>query len=315
MTRVLVFGQPFWGRRVTSALDAPAEDVCATFVPQAAYARLLIRPSADPVLLMRVGYRVGATTTRGRLFDTYWSLLRRTHPRAVACHYWLGSDVFDTSEEARAGTLRWAALRDARADLHLADAPWLVDELEAVGIRAINAHVPVPHRAPSSPPPLPAEFSVLTYLAASRFEFYGGVALLEAADRLPAVRFDVVGAAESPCQQSPPNVRWHGWVADMGRYYANTTVVVRIPLHDGLGETVIEGLIHARHVVYTHELPFVRTVSPPTAEALVLELAALRDDHVAGRLVANLGGRAYAMEAFDEARLTSDLVALVRDRA
>ena len=55
--------------------------------------------------------------------------------------------------------------------------------------------------------------------------------------------------------------------------------------------------------------------SPPTAEALVLELAALRDDHVAGRLVANLGGRAYAMEAFDEARLTSDLVALVRDRA
>ena len=204
MTRVLVFGQPFWGRRVTSALDAPAEDVCATFVPQAAYARLLIRPSADPVLLMRVGYRVGATTTRGRLFDTYWSLLRRTHPRAVACHYWLGSDVFDTSEEARAGTLRWAALRDARADLHLADAPWLVDELEAVGIRAINAHVPVPHRAPSSPPPLPAEFSVLTYLAASRFEFYGGVALLEAADRLPAVRFDVVGAANRRASSRHP---------------------------------------------------------------------------------------------------------------
>ena len=46
----------------------------------------------------------------------------------------------------------------------------------------------------------------------------------------------------------------------MPRYYADTTVVVRIPRHDGLGETVVEGLLNARHVLYTHELPFVRTV-------------------------------------------------------
>jgi hypothetical protein len=315
MTRVLVLGQPYWGQRVALALDAPAEGMRVSFVPQAAYPRLLARPSSDPILLMRVGYRIGATSTRGRLFDAYWSLLRRSLRNAVPSHYWLGSDVLDTSEEARAGTLRWAALRGARDDLHLADAPWLVAELEAVGIHAVNAHVPVPHRAPSSPSPLPAEFSVLTYLAASRFEFYGGVALLEAARRLPDVRFDVVGATEAPGLQSPPNVRWHGWVADMPRYYANTTVVVRIPRHDGLGETVVEGLIHARHVVYTHELPFVRTVCPPTPDALVAELAALREDHVAGRLVANLAGRAYAMEAFDEARLTRELIALVRERA
>ena len=297
------------------ALDAPAEDMRASFVPQVAYPRLLARPSADPVLLMRVGFRVGATTTRGRLFDIYWSLLRRTRPRAVACHYWLGSDVLGTSEEARAGTLRWAALRGARDDLHLADAPWLVAELEAVGIHALNAHVPVPHGTPSSPPPLPAEFSVLTYLAASRFEFYGGETVLEAARRLPHVRFDVVGATGAPGGQSPPNVRWHGWVSDMPRYYAGSTVVVRIPRHDGLGETVVEGLLNARHVIYTYELPCVRTVRPVTPEALVAELATLRDDHVAGRLMANLDGRAYALDAFDEARLARELVALVRERA
>jgi hypothetical protein len=315
MTSILVLGQPYWGRQIARALDAPAVGMRAAFVPQRSYPQLLSRPRSDPVLLMRVGYRIGATTTRGRLFDAYWSLLRRSVRNAVPCHYWLGSDVLDTIDEARAGTLRRTALLSTRNDLHLADAPWLVSELESVGIHAVTAHVPVPHRAPSSPPPLPAEFSVLTYLAANRFEFYGGEAILEAARRLPDVHFDVVGATGAPNRQSPPNVRWHGWVTDMPRYYAATTVVLRIPSHDGLGETVVEGLLNARHVLYTHEVPFVRTVWPATPETLVAALAALRDDHVAERLEPNLAGRAYALEAFDEARLAGQLAALVRERA
>lgn len=315
MTNILVMGQPYWGQRIARALDTPAGDMRAAFIPQGSYPRLLARPRSDRVLVIRVGYRIGATTTRGRLFDAYWSLLRGSLRNAVPCHYWLGSDVLETIEEARAGTLRWAALRGTRDDLHLADAPWLVSELESVGIHAVNAHVPVPHRAPSSPPALPAEFSVLTYLATNRFEFYGGDAILEAARRLPDVRFDVVGTTGAPYRQSPPNVRWHGWVTDMPRYYADTTVVVRIPRHDGLGETVVEGLLNARHVLYTHEVPFVRTVWPATPEALVAALAALRDDHLAERLEANLAGRAYALEAFDEARLAGQLAALVRERA
>jgi glycosyltransferase involved in cell wall biosynthesis len=314
MTRVLVLGQPYWGQRVAQALNVPAEGVHAVFVSEGSYLGLVARPTSERVHLMRVGYRIGASSPRGRLFDAYWALLRRSLRNAVPCHYWLGSDVLDTIDEARAGTLRWAALRGSRDDLHLADAPWLVSELESVGIHAADAHIPVPHRAPSLPPEMPAVFSVLTYLAPSRFKFYGGEAILEAARRLPDVRFDVVGATGAPDRQSPPNVRWHGWVSDMPRYYAGATVVVRIPRHDGLGETVVEGLLNARHVVYTHELPFVRTVWPPTPDALVAELAALRADHLAGLLRANLAGREYALQAFDEARLTRELVALVRER-
>ena len=58
-----------------------------------------------------------------------------------------------------------------------------------------------------------------------------------------------------------------------------------------------------------------RTVWPATHETLVAALAALRDDHVAERLEPNLAGRAYALEAFDEARLACQLAALVRERA
>ena len=138
---------------------------------------------------MRVGYRIGATTWRGRLFDAYWSLLRRAMPDAVASHYWLGTDVLDTLREARAGTLGWSRLSGSRDDLHLAAAPWLVDELAEVGLRATTAGIHPVTPAPGEPPPMPSEFGVLSYVPGARFEFYGGPLIMDAARRLPDVRF------------------------------------------------------------------------------------------------------------------------------
>ncbi len=315
MTSVLVFGQPYWASRVVQALNSPAGDMRATFIPRAGYVRLVaMPPRSEGVVIMRTGYRVGASTARGRLFDRYWSLLRRALPAAVPCHYWLGTDVLNTLEEARAGTLRQAIFASARDDLHLADAPWLVSELESVGLHATTAHVPQPYRAPSVTLPLPREFSVLTYLPTDRFDFYGGATILEVARRLPGVQFDVVGSRGDTAPSAPDNVRWHGWVDDMAARYASATAVVRIPRHDGFGATVIEGLLNARHVIYTHEVPFVRTVSPPSPENLAAALAELEDAHSTGRLTPNLAGRSYALEEFNEARLVAHLMAVVRTR-
>lgn len=315
MTSVLILGQPYWGARIAQALNAHAGDMRARFVPQGGYARLLARPPRpDGLVLMRVGYRVGASTARGRLFDVYWSLLRRSLPAAVPCHYWLGTDVLNTIEEAGAGTLRRAVFSAARDDLHIADAPWLVTELQSIGVSAVAAQVPQSYLAPPVAPPLPSEFSVLTYLAASRFDFYGGATILEAARRLPGVRFDVVGSQGDIAPSAPDNVRWQGWVGDMAARYASATVVVRIPRHDGFGATVIEGLLNARHVIYTHEVPFVRTVSPPSTENLAEALAELLDAHASGRLGPNLAGRAYALEEFNEAALVGRLIAALHTR-
>ncbi len=316
MTSVLILGQPYWGTRIARALNAHAGDVRARYVPQGGYARLLAtRPRPDGLVLMRVGYRVGASTARGRLFDAYWSVLRRSLSTAVPCHYWLGTDVLNTIEEAHAGTLRQAIFRAARDDLHIADAPWLAAELETVGLQANTAHVPQPYHPPPMAAPLPPQFHVLTYLPADRFDFYGGGTILEAARRLPDIEFEVVGSRGETAPSAPNNVSWQGWVGDMAAPYARSTVVVRIPRHDGFGATVVEGLLNARHVIYTHEVPFVRTVSPPSAENLAEALAELRDAHATGRLSPNLAGREYAVEEFGEARLVGRLVDVLRIRA
>lgn len=287
----------------------------AAFVDQRAYLRLLARPPrAEHVVLVRAGYRIGATTPRGRLFDAYWSALRRAVPSAVACHYWLGTDVMDTIAEARAGTLRLTIFAPALNDVHFADAPWLVTELAEMGIRAQEMHVPQPYHCPDTPPPLPATFRVLTYLPGDRFEFYGGDVIMEAARQLPDVSFDVVGRLGSSEPDAMRNVARHGWVSGMSAMYARSTVVVRIPIHDGLGATVVEGLMHARHVIYNHELPYVSRLSPVTVPALVAELARLRDAHRRGWLGLNLNGRAFARAAYDEAHLAERLAAHIRVR-
>ena len=316
MIRILVLGQPFWASRIAEALDAHAPDMRATFVPQGRYARLLAAPPrAERMVIIRAGYRVGATTWRGRIFDAYWAMLRRSLPAAARCHYWLGTDVMDTLEESRKGTLRRSAVESAGDDLHLADAPWLADELEGVGIQAHTAHVPQRYRAPAEVSPLPPELTVLTYLPMDRFAFYGGDAIMAAARALPDVQFDVVGRTLASPPSAPANVSWRGWVTNMAERYAAASVVVRVPRHDGFGATVIEGLLSARHVVYTHPVPFVRRVWPPTPENLYEALAGYREAHRAEGLGLNAAGRAYAIGEFDEMRLAGRLAALVRERA
>jgi hypothetical protein len=235
-------------------------------------------------------------------------------PDAAAAHYWLGTDVLDTVREARAGTLAWSRLSSSRDDLHLAAAPWLVDELAEVGLRALPVTVHPVTRASGEPPAMPTEFSVLSYLPGARFAFYGGPQVMDAARRLPDVRFDIVGRGE-PDSSAPPNVRWHGWVDDMAKRYAEASVIVRIPEHDAFGGTVVEGLLNARHVLCSYDIPFTNRVSPLTADALVAAIGGLRAEHDAGRLTANLAGRAYALAEFDEGRLVGRLAAILRARA
>jgi hypothetical protein len=97
----------------------------------------------------------------------------------------------------------------------------------------------------------------------------------------------------------------------MTERYRETTVVVRIPRHDGVGATAVEGLFHGRHVLYNYELAHTRIVQPPTADVLVTALGELLSSHATGGLRPNVEGRNYAVAEFDEATLGRRLAALI----
>lgn len=314
---VLILGQAYWSSYLADRLNRHAHDLRVSYVPPTRYAMLIARrPAPGPRVIVRAGYRIGGTTWRARAFDAYWSLLMRAMPDAGRCHYWLGTDVLHTMNEATAGTLRQDAIRSARSDLHLATAPWLVEELRTVGVNAAVALIPgAGEKFPGTVLPFPDRFSVMTYLPRDRFEFYGGNIILEAARRLPMVRFDVVGSGEDPTSSATANVHWHGWVDDLAPYYAGAVAVIRLAEHDAIGGTVMEGLLHARHVLFTYEIPHVLAVRPLSADALVEKLRFLFDAHRDGALELNTAGREYALAEFDESKLIDHLATLIRARA
>jgi len=85
-------------------------------------------------VLFRVGLRPGSFSVRGRAFDALWYLLRLAVPRARAVYYWIGTDVSQTLEAMRGGTIPRRAIRDLNESMHLADSQWLADELRGIGI-------------------------------------------------------------------------------------------------------------------------------------------------------------------------------------
>lgn len=305
--RVAILGQPHWSRHLARLLERHASDlVDAVAAPGASAGKLLSPWAPKPNVLLRVGYRPGAPTIRGIAFDALWRLIRVAHPRARAVFYWLGTDLLHAQEDASAGRLR-RAFHAALADEHLATAAWHIPDLAALGIDA--RFVALPYELPKAPmTPMPDQFAVLTYLPTLRFAFYGGEHVFEVARQFPDVPFRVLGADEPPTM-CPPNVHYPGWQRTTDAIYRESSVVLRLVQHDGIGGTALEGLAHGREVIYTYPLPHVHRVAFGDIDAVVRVMNALLEMHRSGTLVANDEARAYVLSEFDEARLTRELAA------
>jgi hypothetical protein len=314
--RVCVVGQQLWAKRLEDTLRryTPGPVQVLTLA-----AKNLLSPEfrhAD--ILMRIGFRPGARTPLGVGFDAFWSALRTAAPRAAALHYWIGSDVWRTVQDCGAGRLRRGPFSAALRDHHLADAPWLAEELATIGIAARVLAIPAPNLRAQSLPPLPETFRVLTYIPDYRFRFYGGEALYEAAHCLPHIPFEVVGGWGRWAKPPLSNLRFHGWVSEMEPFYRNCPLLVRMVEHDSIGVTVKEALSFGRHVIYSYPLPHTEQVSFADDRQLTKSILDLELRHRKGLLKPNVNGWEYALREFDESRdaraLTSILLEIADQR-
>lgn len=306
--KVALLGQTRWTSLLAELIAKHSPDlIAAAEALSTRQALRLLHPGHRADVLLRVGYRPGAPTRRGIAFDLLWSAISRTNPRARHVMYWIGTDLLNTLADARAGRLRGPFGTAASEMTHLAAAPWFVDDLRRVGIDARFVLFPVDLPALPTPHPLPERFSVMTYIPSGRFAHYGGEMIVNAAKQLPNVGFVVVGNDGSDVLGAPENVRFVGWTADLNAAYAASTVVLRLLRHDALGATLREGLVHARHLIYTYPVPFTEQVAFEDTPALVKLLTGFLRAHEMGRLTLNLEGRAYALAEYDPARLARRL--------
>lgn len=308
--RLLVTGQPRWSMELAEVVRKYTGDV-EVFVARSPLALLVKVVRTDPHAILIVGFRPGAATVRGRAFDAITATVRRLRSSATIARYWIGTDVDNATRDAKAKRLTGAFWTSLRRDIHLAAAPWLAAELEAIGINA--ASVPFPAELPpgSQPSELPPRFRVLSYLGEGRFDYYGGPATLELARRFPAVEFDVVGCRVPAGVDVPPNVNFLGWRTDVDELILGSTVVVRLTRHDALSAVVREALAHARYVIWTYHLPSVHTVAFDSPDQVAAALAGLVTRHAARRLRPNEVGWRYVRAELDPGDLSRRLIAAV----
>ena len=178
--------------------------------------------------------------------------------------------------------------------IHLADGPWLVDELRPLGIDA--EYFPLT-AVPSGGPvkPFDSQFRVLTYLPGPRRDFYGAPLVYQVAHAMPEVQFEVVGPGERD-ERAPENVIFSGTVRDMQDRIDASTVLLRQPEHDGKSMLVLEALARARHVVWNYNFPHVHTAT--RLDDIVSTLRRMQQQHAARELELNLAGRAFVLEDF-----------------
>lgn len=315
--RVVLAGQGRWARALAEGLARRAgfnAEVAAfdSGSDALSLSRWSAVRAADTLLL--VGFRPGATTVRGRVFDAALALALIGRDTRVI-HYWIGSDVQRALADAGAGHAD-RLLRTTSGREHFAGSEPLARDLATLGIDV--RVVPFPWEGVPSPeqlPAMPERFTALSYVPDARPDFYGGPELVAAARALPQARFVVMGGTGAWVEDAPSNLEFTGWVADTGSLYAGASCVVRLTEYDSIGGTAVEGLAWGRPVIYNHELEHATLVPFRDATALIGALEALAGRHAAGTLEPDADASAWARLEFDPAARFSALAGALTDGA
>ena len=200
---------------------------------------------------------------------------------------WAGTDVITASKDP---AMLEVLKQDGAANLSVA--PWLVDELRALGVEA--TYVPVGAvRAVEQPPVLPGRFRVISYLPEPRRAFYGEKAVYTVAAAMPDVRFTIVGSGGAN-PVAPKNVEFLGYVRDMTHLIDESVALLRLPEHDGKSMLVLETLARGRHVVWTYDFPGVARAN--SISEAVAQLRRLQTAHERGELGPNYDGLSFVRD-------------------
>lgn len=299
-TKIAFLGEDYWIHHLADGLNSRFADElhakALTWRPNERDKRAIITALLTADITVRVGYPLDFAWKIDRL----WSAATHFRPGLKGSFFWIGTDVVNYARRLESGEATCPEISAMRRSRHMAGANHLAAEVASLGFATVSTPMPPPAlMVPSAAPPLPRDFTVLSYVPDFRFEFYDGPSLLNAARSLPDVRFNIVTGTGSAVAEVPRNMRFLGRVEHIAKQYTEASVVVRSVEHDAIGATVMEGLFFGRHVLYSYELPHTVKVQHGNAAALIDALKTLKAQHDAGQLRPNTVGREWALKEFD----------------
>lgn len=166
--------------------------------------------------------------------------------------FWVGTDVLHASENKK---MRFMfKIFDKMADLNITKAPWFVEKLKHLEIKSIFVPLNMFKIKKNRVESLPEICTILSYLPTARQEFYGSKIVIRLAKEFPEIRFIIV-ANDGENLPELKNVEYLGWVTNMDKIYDQTSILLRMPEHDGLSGMIFDALARRRYVICSVRFP------------------------------------------------------------
>jgi len=175
---------------------------------------------------------------------------------------WMGTDVMLAVQRSHDGSIY---RRYTDVAVHFSDTPWLIEELNSVGIHAQQLHykwLPIPSNSGAF-----QKIQVYTYLGNQKEDFYGWQHLRKLALAFPEIRFQIAGSDGKSVRDIPSNVTFLGWLEpkQMKQLRSESAIFYRLAEHDGFSLSVLEALAEGSEVLwmYPHSNCHLFDVSAP----------------------------------------------------
>lgn len=290
--RVVLHGLPYFCGKLRDLIRNDEWDVRfrASLTPAGLAAH------AEDVRWCDLAYTWGGRVTMGKFL---W--VARCLGKKKVVILWSGSDVLYAKTDYSQGKMSpWVAEK-----IHWAVSPWVAEEVRSMGIPCeyVQASFVTPV---ASPAPLPKKFSVLIYVASVEKRYlYGWDRMVEVADKLRSVEFNLVGLEPEQVLKGPPNIKVHNRV-NIAPFFERASVIYRPVRHDGLSFMVLEALAYGRHVLYSYPLP--ACIEVTSVEMACRELQRLQALHDSGELALNAAGIELIRRDYHPDKVQADLL-------
>ena len=184
--------------------------------------------------------------------DPYLKIAKLYNKKVIS--HWIGTDVLKAKKNKSV-----ISRVQSYINCNLACSPLIKDELLELNIPAREFAI-LPIGMSKDYSKLPEKHAVLAYLPEGKEEFYGIEYVKYAAQNYPSVKFYIVGNSNDTIKIS--NVEFLGKITqeEMSQLYDRTTILLRLPKHDGLSLMLLEALIKGKEVLYCYDFPYTRRI-------------------------------------------------------
>ena len=185
----------------------------------------------------------------------YLIIIRYLLKKKIFVHF-VGSDILRLKKVKVIDRINWIfALKTAHRIF--TGAPWHVKELENLISTESFILFFANYEKIEKILPLPEKFTVLCYLPQERSRYYGEELIKILIEEYPNIKFIILGS-EQFIHYNNVLTKKIDYNIDMTELYSQSTLLVRLPKHDGFSSMVLEALSFGRNIIWTHNIPHVQ---------------------------------------------------------